>query len=188
MVNSRALTIGIELSAALEIIGMERFIPVECFRKKVILLRYPLFLAFTGINGSFWSVAFVHTYQLTSARPFKVILARKNAKHLQDGGRFLKLVSMQCVSFLKVVFGDVLKQHNCNLQVKKNEVLWSVLVFSFTCMIRDSSVLLSYIEGKHYGCWLLVLLTKLRSCSNQADEIVFLSKKTIILQVVRWNV
>ena len=33
-------------------------------------------------------------------------------------------------------------------------------------MIRASSVLLSYIEGKHCGCWLLVLLTKF-GCSKK---------------------
>ena len=44
-------------------------------------------------------------------------------------------------------------------------------------MIRASSVLLSYIEGKHCGCWLLVLLTKFGCYSNQADEIVFFPRK-----------
>ena len=38
-----------------------------------------------------------------------------------------------------------------------------------------SSVLLSYIEGKHCGCWLLVLLTKFGCCGTQTDEIVFFS-------------
>ena len=52
---------------------MERFIPVECFRKKG------------------------NTFE--ESGPSEKYLRKNNAKHLQ-GVRFPKLVSMQCVSFL----------------------------------------------------------------------------------------
>ena len=89
---------------------------------------------------------------------------------------------MQCVSFL---IGSVRGRLTAQLQpwaAGEKELSFVVgpryLCFSFTCMIRASSVLLSYIEGKHCGCWLLVLLTKFGCCSNQTDEIVFFSKET----------
>ena len=73
---------------------MERFIPVECFRKKGNTFRgipfFSLLPEFPEI-----SVPFV---QITSDRLFTVILRRKNAKDLKDGGRFPKRSSMQCVS------------------------------------------------------------------------------------------
>ena len=43
------------------------------------------------------SVPFVNSY---SARLFTVILLRKNAKDLKDGGRFPKCLSLLCVSLL----------------------------------------------------------------------------------------
>ena len=43
------------------------------------------------------SVPFVQSY---SARLFTVILPRKNAKGLKDGGRFPKRLSLQCESLL----------------------------------------------------------------------------------------
>ena len=43
------------------------------------------------------SEPFVH---ITSARLLTVILPRKNAKDLKDGGRFPKSLSLQCVSLL----------------------------------------------------------------------------------------
>ena len=73
---------------------MEQFIPVECFRKKGNTFRgipfFSLLPEFPEI-----SVPFV---QITSDRLFTVILPRKNAKDLKDGGRFPKRLSMQCVS------------------------------------------------------------------------------------------
>ena len=73
---------------------MERFIPVECFRKKGNTFRgipfFSLLPEFPEI-----SVPFV---QITSDRLFTVILPRKNAQDLKDGGRFPKRLSMQCVS------------------------------------------------------------------------------------------
>ena len=108
---------------------------------------------FRGISFSRFSRNFL--YHLSNLLP-AAVLRRKNAKDLKDGVRFPKRLSIQCVSL-------------------------SVLVLSFTCMIRDSSVLLSYIEGKHYGCWLLIFLTKYGCCSNQTDEtVVFLSQKIIL--------
>ena len=75
---------------------MERFIPVVRFRKKGNTFRgisfFPLLPEFPNI-----SVPFVHSY---SVRLFTVILLRKNAKDLKDGGRFPKRLSLQCVSLL----------------------------------------------------------------------------------------
>ena len=119
-----------------------------------------------------------HLSTLTSARPLKVIIARKNAKDLQDGGRFPKRVSMQCVSFL---ISSVRRHFKTQLQAcrwKRIKFCDRYLYFSFTNMIRAFRLLLSYIEGKPDECWLLVLLTKFGCCSNQTDEIfVFFSKK-----------
>ena len=93
---------------------MERFIPVENFRKKGNTFRgisfFPLLPKFPKI-----SVPFVPSY---SARLFTVILPRKNAKDLKDGGRFPKCLSLQCVSFL---VGGVGKEHNCS-PAGENEV------------------------------------------------------------------
>ena len=128
-----------------------------------------------------------HLSTLTSARPLKVIIARKNAKDLQGGGRFPKRVSMQCVSFL---ISSVRRHFKTQLQAcrwKRIKFCDRYLYFSFTNMIRAFRLLLSYIEGKPDECWLLVLLTKFGCCSNQTDEIVFFSKKKIV-QVVGWNV
>ena len=89
-------------------IQMERFIPVESFQKKGNTFQgisfFLLLPEFPKI-----SVPFVHS---NSARLFTVILLRKNAKDLKDGGRFPKRLSLQCVS-LSVVLVDVL-EHICN--------------------------------------------------------------------------
>ena len=75
---------------------MERFIPVESFRKKGKTFRrisfYSLLPEFPEI-----SVPFVHTY---SAMLLTVILPRKNANYLKGGGRFPKRLSLQCVILL----------------------------------------------------------------------------------------
>ena len=77
-------------------IQMERFIPVENFRKKGNTFRgisfFPLLPEFPKI-----SVPFVHSY---SARLLAVMLPRKNAKDLKDGDRFSKRLSLQCESLL----------------------------------------------------------------------------------------
>ena len=90
-------------------IQMERFIPVESFRKKGHTFPgisfFPLLPEFLKI-----SVPFVHSY---SARLFTVILPRKNAKDLKDGGRFSKRLSLQCVSLL---VGSVGRRFRTQLQ------------------------------------------------------------------------
>ena len=77
-------------------IQMEQFIPVENFRKKGNTFRgislFSLLPEFPKI-----SVPFVHSY---NARLFTVILLRKNAKDLKDGGRFPKHLLLQCESLL----------------------------------------------------------------------------------------
>ena len=72
---------------------MERFHPVENFRKKGNTFRgisfFPLLPEFPKT-----SVLFVQSY---SARLFTVILLGKNAKDLKDGGRFPKILSLHFI-------------------------------------------------------------------------------------------
>ena len=108
-------------------IQMERFIPVENFRKKGNTFRgisfFSLWPEFPKI-----SVPFVHSY---SARPFTVILPRKNAKDLKDGGRFPKRLSLQCESLLVGSIGGRFRTQQQPWRWKRIYVLWSVLVFFF---------------------------------------------------------
>ena len=84
ILTTGALTIWMEFSVIPGRIQMERFIPVESFRKKGNTFRgisiFPLLPEFPKI-----SVPFVHSY---SARLLTVILLRKNAKDLKDGSHF----------------------------------------------------------------------------------------------------
>ena len=75
---------------------MEQFIPVEKFRKKVISFEVFPFSRFNRNSRKF----LYHLSTLTSASLLPVILPRKNAKDLKDGGRFPKRLSLQCVSLL----------------------------------------------------------------------------------------
>ena len=77
-------------------IHMERFIPVENFRKKGNTFRGISFFSLLPVFPKI-SVPLVHSY---SARLFTVILPRKNAKDPKDGGRFPKRLSLQCESLL----------------------------------------------------------------------------------------
>ena len=73
---------------------MEQFIPVECFRKKGNTFRG---ISFFSLLPEFPEIS-VPFVQITSDRLYTVILLRKNAKDLKDGGRFPKRLSMQRVS------------------------------------------------------------------------------------------
>ena len=84
---------------------MERFIPVESFRKKGNTFRGISFFSLLPESSKI-SVPFVHSY---SARLFTVILPRKNAQDLKDGGRFPKRLSLQCVSLLASSVGGRLE-------------------------------------------------------------------------------
>ena len=75
---------------------MERFIPVENFRKKGNTFRGISFFSLLPECPKI-SVLFVHSY---SARLFTVTLPSKNAKDLKDGGRFPKRLSLQRESLL----------------------------------------------------------------------------------------
>ena len=129
-------------------IQMERFIPVESFWKKGNTFRgisfFPLLPEFPKIF-----VPFVHSY---SARLFTVILLRKNAKDLKDGGRFPKRLSLHCVSLL---VGSVGGRFRTQLQPCR----WKRITFCgrYRCVfLSHSSVLrLSYIAGKNVDadCW-----------------------------------
>ena len=70
--------------------------PVKSFRKKGNTFRS---ISFFSLLPEFpkISVPFVHSY---SAKLFTVILPRKNAKDLKDGGRFPKCLSLQSESLL----------------------------------------------------------------------------------------
>ena len=127
---------------------MEQFIPVESFRKKGNTFRgisfFPLLPEFPKI-----SVPFVNSY---SARLCTVILLRKNAKDLKDGGRFPKCLSLLCVSLFVGSVGGRFRTQLQPCRWKLNYVLWSVLVFFFHI---PACFRLSYIVGKNVDadCW-----------------------------------
>ena len=141
-----ALTIWMEFSVITGRIQMERFIPVENFRKKGNTFRA---ISFFSLLPDFpkISVTFVHSY---STRLFTVILPRENAKDLKDGGRFPKRLSLQGESLLVGSVGGRFRtqQHPCRW--KRITFLWSVLVFFFHI---PACFRLSYIVGK---MWMLI--------------------------------
>ena len=148
---------------------MERFIPVESFRKKGNTFRgisiFPLLPEFSKI-----SVPFVHSY---SARLLTVILLRKNAKDLKDGSHFQNVYRYNVCLCSSLVLADVLA-HKCN-PAGENELRFVV----GTCVfLSHSSVLPPELHrGKKCGCWLLVSLTKCGCCSSLKEEINAFSKK-----------
>ena len=156
-------------------IQMEWFIPVhvENFRKKGNTFRgisfFSLLLEFPEI-----SVPFVHT--CTSARLLAVILPRKNAKHLIDGGRFPKRLSLQCVSLPVGSVGGRFRTLLQPFRCKRIKFCCRYLFFSFASWFGlPACFRLSYIDGKLCGCWLLIFLTKCGCWSSQTDEIVSIS-------------
>ena len=156
-------------------IQMERFIPVENYRKKGNNFRgisfFWLLLEFPEI-----SVPFVHT--CTSARLLAVILPRKNAKHLNDGGRFPNVYHYNVFRCLSVVLADVL-EHYCS-PVGENKLSFVVGTCFFLLLLwfgLPACFRLSYIEGKLCGCWLLIFLTKCGCWNSQTDEIVAMFSK-----------
>ena len=147
---------------------MKRFIPVESFRKKGNTFRgisfFPLLPEFPNI-----SVPFLHFY---SVRLFTVILPRKNAKDLKDGGRFPKRLSWQYVSLLVGSVGGRFRTQLQPCRWKRITFCGRYLRFSFTRMIRASSVLPPELHrGKKCGCWLLVSRTKCGCCSSQKKKL-----------------
>ena len=121
-------------------IQMERFIPVENFRKKGNTFRgisfFPLLAEFPRI-----SAPFVHSY---SSRLFTVILTRKNAKDLKDGGRFPKRLWLQCVYLLVVSVGGRYRTQLQPCRSKRITFCGRYLRFSFTCIFFLSNVILQY--------------------------------------------
>ena len=99
--------------------------------KKAIPFEVFLFSRFDR-NSPEISVPFAHSY---SARLFTVILPRKNAKDLKDGGRFSKRLSLQFVSLLVGSVADILEE-NCN-PAGENELFFVVCTCVFFCF-RDS--------------------------------------------------
>ena len=81
---------------------MERFIPVENFRKKGNTFRGISFFSLLPEFPKIY-VPFVHSY---SARLFAVTVRRKNAKDLKDGGRFPKRLLSQYESLLVSSVGE----------------------------------------------------------------------------------
>ena len=90
-------------------------------------------------------VPFVHSY---SARLFTVILLRKNAKDLKDGGRFQNVYRYYVCLCSLVVLADVL-EHNCN-PAGENELRFVV----GTCVFLSHSRVLppELHRGKKCGC------------------------------------
>ena len=151
-ISQWALTIWMEFSVIPGRIQMERFIPVENFRKKGNTFRgislFSLLPEFPKI-----SVPFVHSY---SARLFTVIFPRKNPKGLKDGGRFPKRLSLQCEFLLVGSVGRRFRTQQQPCRWKRITFCGRYLCFSFTCMIRDTSVLPSELHrGKKCGSVLI---------------------------------
>ena len=121
-----ALTVWMEFSVIPGRIQMERFIPVESFRKKGKTFRgisfFPLLPEFPKIF-----VPFVHSYRL-----FTVFLLRKNAKDLKDGGRFPKRLWLQCVSLLVDSVGGRFRTQLQPCRWKRITSCGRYLCFSFT--------------------------------------------------------
>ena len=88
-------------------IQMERFIPVESFQKKGDTFRGTVY-TFSRFFRNFrkFSVPFVHSY---SARLDTVILLRKNAKDLKDGGTLPNVYRYNVCRCLSVVLADILE-------------------------------------------------------------------------------
>ena len=123
-------------------IQMERFIPMESFRKKGNTFRgisfFPLLPEFPKI-----SVPFGHSY---SARLFTVILLRKNAKDLKDGSDFQNVYRYNVCLCSSLVLADVL-EHKCN-PAGESELRFVVGVF-----LSHSSVLPPELHrGEKCGC------------------------------------
>ena len=88
-------------------IQMERFNPVESFRKKGDTFRGTVY-TFSRFYRNFqkFSVPFVHSY---SARLDTVILLRKNAKDLKDGSRLPNVYRYNVCHCLSVLLADILE-------------------------------------------------------------------------------
>ena len=132
-----ALTIWMEFSVIPGRIQMERFIPVENFRKKGNTFRGISFPCFYRNSRKF----LYHLSILTSARLLAVKLLRKKAKDLKDSGRFPKRLSSQCVSSLVGSVGGRLRTQLQPCRWKRIKFCGRYLCFSFTYVIRASSVL-----------------------------------------------
>ena len=156
-------------------IQMERFIPVENFRKKVIPFEAFPFSRFYW-NSQKFLYHFVLSY---SSRLFTIILTRKNAKDLKDGGRCPKRLSLQCDSLLVGCVGGRFRTQLQHCGWKRITFCGRYLCFSFTWMIRDSGVFPPELHrGKKCGCWLLGSRTNCRCCSSQKKKLSPSSPKT----------
>ena len=129
-------------------IQMERLIPVECFRKTPFEVF--LFCRFPRNSRKF----LYHLSALTSARLLTVVLPRKNAKDLKDGGRFPKRLSIQCVSLLVGIIGGGFRTLLQPCRWKRIKFCGRHLCFSFTCVIRDSEHASELQRGK--TMWMLI--------------------------------
>ena len=156
-------------------IQMERFIPLESFRKKGDTFRG---ISFFSLLPEFpkISVPFVHSY---SARLFTVILPRKNAKGLKYGGRFPKRLSLQCVSLLVGSVGGRFRTQLLQpCRSKRIKLFGQYLCFSFTRMIRDSSGLLPELHrGKKMWMLIVGFPNEMWMLQQPKEEIVAFSKK-----------
>ena len=139
--------------------------------KRQYLSRYFLFL------GNFSTIC----PHLQRQAPLTVILPKKNAQDL-PGGRWWqtsKTLSIQCVFLLVGSVSGCFGKKLRSCRWKRIKFCGRYLCFSFTYMIRASSVLLSWSEGKQCGCRLLVPLTKCGCCSCQKKKLSSSSPKKI---------
>ena len=100
------------------------------------------------------SVPFVHSY---SARLFTVILPRKNAKDLKDGGRFPKRLSLECESLLVGSVGGRFRKQQQPRRWKRITFCGRYLCFLlFAWFGIPACFRLSYIVGKYVDADMLV--------------------------------
>ena len=138
------------------------------FGKKVIPFEVFPFSRFYRNSRKF----LYHLSILTSARLLAVKLPRKKAKDLKDSGRFPKRLSSQCVSSLVGSVGGRLRTQLQPCRWKRIKFCGRYLCFSFTYVVRASSVLPPELHrGKKCGCWLLVSRTKCGCCSSQKKKL-----------------
>ena len=164
---------------------MERFIPVESFRKKGNTFRG---ISFFSLLPEFpkISVPFVHFY---SARPFMVILPRKNAKDLKDGGRFPKRLSLQCVSLLVGSVGGRFRTQLQPCRWKRIKFCGRYLCFLLLAWFGIPACFrLSYIVGKNVDadCWFPWRNVDAAAAKRRNYRVLLQKKK--IFQVVRLNI
>ena len=129
----RALTICLENTVIPGRIQMERFVPVECFRKKGNTFRGIPFSRFYRNSRKFF-VPFFHDYQ---CQAISAKTAMPKTEDSSDESLLFQTVrDVTAVLFSRLLLTDFL-QHNCSTQGEKDlSFRRRYLCFTFAFMIR----------------------------------------------------